>query len=244
MNKILLAFTIFFTLAVSACQSTQNPSSQSAQNTRNGSEIPLLTIGNYQEYCDYVNSGTIPKRMEFWFNPQTYPEVSSLPDCFIPYEKFSMLGEFKLFVFSSEIRVGDFSSYSYAFRDDNGFEYSLYIDHNKKNTTEATTILSDTQANTITDLRTSPKSQASRVQIKNITYDYLPTTSGLHSLSWTENGITFTLVSDPATKYDNYSGFFSEYPMDGKDTFIKQLLTAPRTPAEIQQMCSSKLEKE
>ena len=132
MKKILLVFTIFFTLAVSACQSTQNPSSQSTQNPSNGGEIPLLTIGNYQEYCDYVNSGTIPKRMEFWFNPQTYPKVSSLPDCFIPYEKFSMLGEFKLFVFSSEIRVGDFSSYSYTFRDDNGFEYSLYIDHNKK----------------------------------------------------------------------------------------------------------------
>ena len=235
MKKILLVFTIFFTLAFSACQSTQNPS--------NGGDIPQLYIYDYQEYYDYVNFGTIPKRMECWFNSETYPEVSSPPNYFIPYETFSILGTFKAFCYLSDIRLGDYSCYIYAFRDDNGFEYTLCIDHKEKDSSKAVAVLSDAQADTITDLRISPKPQTNHVQIRNITYNYL-TNGKLLSLKWNENGTTFTLASDPADEFDNYSGFFGEYPMDGKDTFVKQLLTAPRTPAEIQQMCSGKLEKE
>ena len=239
MKKILLVFTIFFTLAVSACQSTQNPSSQSTQNPSNGGDIPQLTIWDYQEYRDYVSAGIIPKRWENSFTREYAP-----PDYFIPYETLSALGAFRGFVYLSDIRLGDYSSYFYTFRDENGFEYSLYIDHNKKDTEKATAILSDAQADTITDLRTSPKSQVNHVQIKDITYNYWAPNNGLGSLVWSQNNVTFILASSYASEYDNYSGFFSEYPMDGKDTFVKQLLTAPRTPAEIQQMYSSKLEKE
>lgn len=233
MKKILLVFTILFILTATACQHQTDISSDSLK--RAG-----LFFTNYEDYVNFITSGKVPDSQK-----KAVSDLSSFPDDFISYEKISMMGKFKHLIFLCPTYVGDYSSYMYTFTDENGFEYSLYIDHNKKDTVKATAVLSDAQASAITDLRISPKSQASHVhvQIKNITYNYLPD-GKLLSLKWTENGTTFTLSSDPATEFDNYSGFFGDYPTDGKDTFVKQLLTAPRTPAEIQQMCSSKLEKE
>ena len=232
MKKILLVFTILFILAATACQHQTDMSAGLLKR-------PGLFFNNYEDYVSFITSGKLPSSQK-----DAVSDLSSFPDDFILYEKISMMGKFQALLFLCPTYMGDYSAYMYRLIDENGFEYSLYIDHNKKDTEKATAILSDAQADTITDLRTSPKSQVNHVQIKDITYQYWAPNNGLGSLVWSQNDITFTLASSYASEYDNYSGYFSEYPMDGKDTFIKQLLTTPRTPAEIQQMCSSKLEKE
>ena len=253
MKKILLLFTILFALTASACQSDsyQHPSSSPEHilSKPEGNNVPLLGFSNYEAYKNFVDYGISPYGESSYF-PKTF---QPLPSDFIPYEKLSALGEFEVLVFLCEARQGDYSRYFYSFRDENGFKYGLEIYHDggiSYNTTlkdreQDVTVISNAHANNITDLRTIQKSQTDRiqfVQIKNITYCYLPS-GKLMNISWAENGISFGLSSTAATEYEP-SGYFSEYPMDGKNTFIKQLLTAPRTPAEIQQMCSSTLEKE
>ena len=180
MKKILL-LTLLFCLILSLCSceikfgvnsnkmNNEDITSNKSTVLPNG-ERPLMTVETIKQYNKMLDS-------------------KILPQDFVKYEDLKALGEFKAFVFLSDAGNNDYSSYLYSLADSSGAELSIYVDHNKENNTSAT--LQKIENIKTNNMRQIPDEISGRYIEGGLVYKYV--SGKLLSISWTNEGITYTL---------------------------------------------------
>lgn len=134
----------------------------------------------------------------------------------MPYDTFRCLGEFESFVFLTDARFGACTDYMFSIRDPAGYNLSLYVEPNTGTDTPHGafgTVLpfpSDPS-----NLRINNTKESCSLLLGDIQYSYNP--KGLNSISWTQNGLWFTLSGSKPLMRD--------YPADVQ-SFVGGLLNA------------------
>lgn len=157
-------------------------------------ERPLITLATYSDYKKYI-------------------EENSLSDKVVTYEYLDFIGEFRMLVFLSDARYGDYSMYMYTLYDKTfGDEIVLYVTHNKeKNDKNKYSIIDDEKID-FSDMRSIKGTEKGKYFIDEIKYSYV--SGKLLSIEWDSNGVNYIIMGDE---------YFDNYPLDSS-TFISDLL--------------------
>ena len=155
-------------------------------------EIPLLTLESMDMYTEFLNS-------------------NEMPDDFVLYDEISDVGDFEILIFLCNAYSHDYSSYLYGLVDSEGFEISLYVEHNTDEfslETDSIIQVNKTNMSLLTDT-----SDGDYIH-DNIKYTYV--SGELFSISWKTQNITYILCK---------GGYpmFSDYPPT-TSTFVGKML--------------------
>ena len=155
-------------------------------------EIPLLTLESMDMYTEFLNS-------------------NEMPDDFVLYDEISDVGDFEILIFLCNAYSHDYSSYLYGLVDSEGFEISLYVEHNTDEfslETDSIIQVNKTNMSLLTDT-----SDGDYIH-DNIKYTYV--SGELFSISWKTQNITYILCNGG-------SPMFSDYPPT-TSTFVGKML--------------------
>ena len=164
---------------------------------------PLLTLEFEDAYTEFINS-------------------TELPADFVSYDEIAAIGAFRGLVILSDAYTNDYSSYLYTLVDSEGFEISLYVDHNEKILSTANPVSNVNQ----TDMRMLSDTSRGVYTSNGLTYKYV--SGELLSISWKNQNITYTLCASGAP-------MLSDYPL-AESTFVGKMLNLTTIPVSNDQV--------
>ncbi len=172
-------------------QETNEETTEQQGNSGTG-EMPLITIESWKEYQALLKAGVVS-------------------DKFVDYESISMFGDFNCLVFSTDHNGNpNYNVYTYSLQNQI-CKFSMYI-YEIGNDGVTMDKITDIDAN---DMRTLDNDARGAYTANGIEYRYL--TGKLFSISWVNNGTSYTLLSDDFA--------ISEYELREND-IISALLTS------------------
>ncbi len=175
--RIFFVYLLILLMTVSCTQNTSNNTFATTTDQEDQqdsvqlptSEVPLVTIESYEDYCNFI-------------------EKTVLPDDFIYYSQIEKFGEFNIYIGYPQ---DGYSHGLYQLIDENGFKISLYVDSRKSKWITSDDIsLNSFSSPTTADLR-SVSDNTDYMLYNDLIYSYVQ--GKLHRIVWYAENNEFRL---------------------------------------------------